>query len=378
MQKDVKKHWIKSENDNEVVNSGRHEGFQFKTSNLLATSIASKRNSNMLDLFFASEQEEEQAEIVFRNNKGKDIALTPLQIKTTLGLAKILDRELGSNEDFENYVASLPDKYRRIEAMAMSDTPYSGMSSTTYSIWIDVLEFTKLVCGKKGGQQLASIREELYNLANTYQLLKMGNYTYPKPLITIKGGIITPTTKKIEIELSDVFIYGMHRQYIQAPLNLLQLVNKQGDNTELTSTLLIHLMSIRGNYVSKAKEEVAKAKKELRKKKLTPEKMTKELEAVGREALTYKEGMIKVIGRLPSDDVFYREEQGRRRLRKDQWEKRINKTTQSLIGIGIITELYITSGADGCPLLNFVFNPNWIAEEKRVLQGLPEAVTVSE
>lgn len=332
----------------------------------------------MLDLFFASEQEEEQAEIVFRNNKGKDIALTPLQIKTTLGLAKILDRELGSNEDFENYVASLPDKYRRIEAMAMSDTPYSGMSSTTYSIWIDVLEFTKLVCGKKGGQQLASIREELYNLANTYQLLKMGNYTYPKPLITIKGGIITPTTKKIEIELSDVFIYGMHRQYIQAPLNLLQLVNKQGDNTELTSTLLIHLMSIRGNYVSKAKEEVAKAEKELRKKKLTPEKMTKELEAVGREALTYKEGMIKVIGRLPSDDVFYREEQGRRRLRKDQWEKRINKTTQSLIGIGIITELYITSGADGCPLLNFVFNPNWIAEEKRVLQGLPEAVTVSE
>lgn len=378
MQIDAKKLWIKSEKDNDVVESGKHKGFQFKTSNLLATSIASKRNESMLDLFFASQQEQEQAEAVFRNNKGKDIALTPLQIKTTLGLAKILDRELGSNEEFEKYIASLPEKYRRIEAMAMADVPYSGMSSTTYSIWIDVLEFTKLVCGKKGGQQLASIREELYNLANTYQLLKMGNYTYPKPLITIKGGVITPTAKKIEIEVSDVFIYGMHRQYIQAPLNLLQLVNEKGDNTELTATLLVHLMNIRGNYVSKANKAVADVEKELRKKKLTPEKMAKELEAVGREALTYQEGMMKVIGRLPSDDVFYREERGKRRFRKDQWDKRITKTTNSLIGIGIITELYITSGADGYPLLNFVFNPNWIAEEKRALQELPEVIAVSE
>lgn len=361
---------------NGMVKSGRHDCYHFVTSAVLTSNIVGKKQATIPDLFIDTTEHglQEKALLTLQNNKGKGVHLTPLQTKAVIGIAMAVDAQLGHNPEFQQYIEQLPDKYRRMQELAEMGEPLSATVETSVSVLINVAEFTKRVSGGKGGQQLASIREELNNLANTNYIIKMGDYTYYQPLITIKGGIVSAEAKWVKVEIGDAFMYGIRSQFSKAPLTLLSLWNEYGDNSELTTLLIMLLQKVRGNFVAKAKGIVEAKEKELRKKKLTPEKMAKELEAVGREALTYRESFRSILERLPNTDCYYQVKNGKKYYRKDREIKFINKSRQSLIDMGIITECYISDGSLGDTLLNFVINPMWLQEEKEFIQGLPFSI----
>lgn len=358
---------------NGMVKIGRHDCYHFVTSSVLTTNIVGKKQEAIPDLFVDTTEQglQEQALLTLQNNKGKGVYLTPLQTKAVIGIAMAVDTQLGHNPEFQQYIEQLPDKYRRMQELAEMGEPLSATVETSVSVLINVTEFAKRVSGGKGGRQLVAIREELNNLANTNHIIKMGDYTYYQPLITIKGGMVKEGAKWVKVEVGDAFMYGIRQQFDKSPLTLLSLWNEYGDNSELTTLLIMLLRKVRGNFVAKARDIVEAKEKELRKKKLTPEKMAKELEAVGREALTYRESFRSILERLPNTDYYYQIKNGKRYYRKQTEIKNIERSTQSLINMGIITELYTTSGALGDTVLNFVLNPMWLQEEKEFIQGCP-------
>lgn len=366
-----------------VISGGTHSSFKHLTANGVVDNIIAKKQPQLSDLFSTPEQQQaiiEKADIILQNNKGKGVYLTPSQTKLVFAVAQIVDTQFNSNKELEDYIQYLPTKYEAMRQIYEGERVASSLIEKTFSVVIDVLELTKAVYGSKGGKQLALMRDELTALANTCHLIKMGKTTFIQPFIIIKGGAITESSRKIKIEIGDIFLYDIKKSggYCLAPLTLLPLWNQYGDNSELTALLIAILLRVRGNYTTKAKQLVENKERELKKAKALPEIIAKELEKIGREALTYRESLRSLLDRLPNVEAYYRVKNGKKYFRKETADRNINKTGQSLVSMGIITEYYTSAGALGETIINLVINPKWLQEEKEYMQSLPNSVEIDD
>lgn len=352
-----------------------HKGFQYKTSKALIENIIQKPE---LNLFSQTEGiAPVKPEVAYVNSKGKAVNLTPFQMKLITAFAQIVDTQLDKAE-VKEYIENLtPDKMqRRIE------NDFRGLKGRVSCV-VDIPQLTKLVYSKAriGGKQTDKVREEITKLSQIRQEYRLhdhkgGTLILRTPLIHLGKELIYVDGDKVvrlnkaEIIFEDVFVYDITDKYTVAPISLLSLWNETGVNTELFAMLLFLLQEVRGNYIKHALAGADAKRKELNKQKLSREDLELEVAEYKRNGLTYKESFTSLCERLNKETYYDTKKNGTRYLRYNKARKDLEQAQQALCQMGIISEYYETRAKDGDIMCNFVFNPDWIPNETKRMQGL--------
>lgn len=351
-----------------------HKGFQFKTSKALIENVIQKQELTLLSETAGIATV--KPEVSYVNSKGKPIDLTPFQMKLITAFAQIVDTQL-DKEEVKNYIEELtPDKIqKRIE------NDLRGLKGRISCV-VDIPLLTKIVYSKKrvGGKQTNKVREEIINLSQVRQQYRLsdhngGTLTLRTPLIHLGKEIEYRTGDKVvrlnkaEIIFEDIFVYDITDKYTVAPISLLSLWNETGVNTGLFAMLLFLLQEVRGNYIKHAFAAADEHRKKLNKQKLSREDLELEVAEYKRNGLTYKESFASLCERL-NKDTYYQTKRGKSYLRYEKAREDLQQAQEALRQMGIISEYYESKSKDGEIMCNFVFNPDWIPDETKRLQGL--------
>lgn len=366
-----------------VVNDGSEKdktgyGYAFKTSQVLLENVIAKKEKQR-SLFAEMDSDGElaitEASRAYVDRNGKPVYLSTYQMKLVTGLAQVVSTQI-SKPEISEYIARLPYEIKDRQLITGEGSrPLPNSVEAT----IDVTAFAKMIYpkGRVGGKQLDAIRKGLIELSEVQQIYKFkdargGTLTIEAPLINIgkkikyetKDGIVR--FNQITIRFEDVFVYEINEKYSLNPVTLLKLWNEHGLNTEVFGTTLFLLQSVRGRFI-KAAQRIVKAKRiELKKEKKDKEEIDKELAALKRSTLTYKESITSISERLANKR--YRDKG--KYTRFDLIEKDLKQATDRLVKIGIISEYYETIGASGDTICNFVINDKWIADEAQRIKTL--------
>lgn len=345
------------------------------TSALLDSVIAKKEFTLFSDREHLPEDMIESYEpLSFKDEKGKTTTPTALQMKAYLTLSEFVD-SMREKEEVKNYIEKLPErvKWETPEEKRKRVAPLQGV--------IDVRAFAKQISGsKKIGKNEIEITENLLKgLEETYisQEVKLQNgerIILDTPIVKLgrrvrkkaKNGKETDNWREILV-FGDVFFFGLDMAggYQIAPTTILQLWNDAGNNTELFGVVFFLLLRMRGTYVSKAQSYAAKVRAEALKEKRGGEDADKREQAALREALTYKESVGSLLERVSNRKTFYKVVNKKEYLRKDKLRSYLEDMRKSLIDVGIVSDVIFSQEGMMC---SFIFNPNWIAEEKLKLK----------
>lgn len=312
--------------------------------------------------------------LTFKDEKGKTTTPTALQMKAYLVLSEFVD-SMREEEKVKEYINNLPErmKWDNEEEKRKRAAPLQGV--------INVREFARQVAGtpKVGTKHIEITERLLKELEETYisQEVKLQNgdrLTLDTPIVKLgrrvkkraKNGKETDNWREILV-FGDVFFFGLDMAggYQIAPTTILQLWNTAGNNTELFGVVFFLLLRMRGNFVSHAQEKAAQARKELLKEKRDIEEVDKREKAALREALTYRESVASLLERVSNRETFYKKVNNKEYLRKDKVKSYLEDMKNSLLAVGIVSEVYFSQEGMMC---NFVFNPDWIAEERQKLK----------
>ena len=362
----------------------KKQGYNFVTATALLDNVIDKKEltlfSEMETLPTGSTPIDSKLDLV--DKKGKRVNLSPRQLKIVLAFSQIVD-SVKDSKVIADYIKGLPSKVEWNEARK------SPVSAT-----IDVIKLAKHIYGANriGSKQVDSIRDDLTALSETLQEFKVkdskgGTLIMEAPLLTL-GKRLKYVTKEgvqrlnvVQITLEDIFLYNLNTTggYQLSPNTILSLWNEQGANSELFSVLLFLLLRVRGNYVKKAKDYSEAKKKELRKDKVPEEEVKKQVEAYKRELLTYRETTYSILERLSGDTYTHKQEKRGKvytSFRKEKLRTDLQQATDSLKGMGIISDFYTSTSGGGDELCNFVLNPNWLKEQEERQRAIlpPEEV----
>lgn len=349
----------------------KKQGYNFVTATALLDNVIDKKEltlfSEMETLPTGATPIDSKLDLV--DKKGKRVNLSPRQLKIVLAFSQIVD-SVKDSKVIADYIKGLPSKVEWNEARK------SPVSAT-----IDVIKLAKHIYGANriGSKQVDSIRDDLTALSETLQEFKVkdskgGTLIMEAPLLTL-GKRLKYVTKEgvqrlnvVQITLEDIFLYNLNTTggYQLSPNTILSLWNEQGANSELFSVLLFLLLRVRGNYVKKAKDYSEAKKKELRKDKVPEEEVKKQVEAYKRELLTYRETTPSILERLSGEGYIQttKGKNGKKYLKKDKLRNDLQQATDSLKGMGIISDFYTSTSGGGDELCNFVINPNWLKEQE--------------
>lgn len=354
----------------------KKQGYNFVTNTALLDNVIDKKEltlfSEMEALPTGATPIDSKLDLV--DKKGKRVNLTPRQLKIVLAFSQIVDSVKDSKE-IADYIKGLPSKVEWSEARR------SPVSAT-----IDIIKLAKHIYGANriGTKQVDSIRDDLTALSETLQEFKVkdskgGTLIMESPILTL-GKRLKYITKEgvqrlnvVQITLEDIFLYNLNTTggYQLSPNTILSLWNENGANSELFSVLLFLLLRVRGNYVTKARQHSEAKRKELRKDRLPEDEVSRQTEAYRRKLLTYKESIGSILERL-SGEGYYQTKKGKRYIKHEKIRTDLQQATDSLKGMGIITDFYTSTSGGGGELCNFVLNPNWLKEqEERQRAKLP-------
>lgn len=361
----------------------KKQGYNFVTATALLDNVIDKKEltlfSGMETLPTGATPIDSKLDLV--DKKGKRVNLSPRQLKIVLAFSQIVD-SVKDSKVIADYIKGLPSKVEWNEARK------SPVSAT-----IDVIKLAKHIYGANriGSKQVDSIRDDLTALSETLQEFKVkdskgGTLIMEAPLLTL-GKRLKYVTKEgvqrlnvVQITLEDIFLYNLNTTggYQLSPNTILSLWNEQGANSELFSVLLFLLLRVRGNYVKKAKDYSEAKKKGLRKDKVPEEEVKKQVEAYKRELLTYREKTYSILERLSGEGYIQttKGKNGKKYLKKDKLRNDLQQATDSLKGMGIISDFYTSTSGGGDELCNFVINPNWLKEQEERQRAIlpPEEV----
>lgn len=352
-----------------------HKGYSYKTSTSLIENVISKKER---DLFSEVEKNGElavtSASQEYTDRKGKSVNLSPFLMKLVTAFAQVVDTLL-EEDGTKEYIKSLPIKIEDRETGA--DGKKKKLPNSIRAV-IDIPELSRLMYSSDriGGKQTDKVREEIKKLSEISQVYKFkddrgGTLTIEAPLITLgkrikyetKNGVVK--LNKVEVFFEDVFVYEINDKYSLSPITLLQLWNDTGVQTELFTMLLFLLQNVRGNFITHSKSIVAAKRKELLKDKREAQEIERELAALKRSTLTYKESIISLLERIDSK----RYTKGKY-LRFDNLNKDLKQATDALIKMGIISEYFESTGSSGDRVCNFVINEKWLIDEANRIKSL--------
>ena len=306
---------------------------------------------------------------------GKNVNLTPIQLKLVTAFAQVIDT-IHEKEEIKEYIRQLP--FRIEDRQRGEDGRSTRLPNSVRSV-IDIPELTKRVYSSEriGGKQTDKVRDEIRKLSELTQVFKFkdergGTLTIEAPLITLgkrvkyetKEGVVK--LNKVEIYFEDVFVYDINSRYSLSPVTLLKLWNDTGVQTELFTMLLFLLQSVRGNFIAHANRIAADREKELRKAKKDKAEIEREVEALRRSSLTYKESVTSILERLGTDKY---KDKGKY-LRLNVINRDLKQATDALKKMGIISDFYESSGSTGDRVCNFVINDKWLADEAERIKAL--------
>ena len=353
-----------------------HKGYSYKTSTSLIENVISKKER---DLFSEVEKNGElavtSASQEYTDRKGKSVNLSPFQMKLVTAFAQVVDTLL-EEDGTKEYIKSLPIKIEDRETGA--DGKKKKLPNSIRAV-IDIPELSRLMYSSDriGGKQTDKVREEIKKLSEISQVYKFkddrgGTLTIEAPLITLgkrikyetKNGVVK--LNKVEVFFEDVFVYEINDKYSLSPITLLQLWNDTGVQTELFTMLLFLLQNVRGNFITHSKSIVAAKRKELLKDKREAQEIERELAALKRSTLTYKESIISLLERIDSNKY---KDKGKY-LRFNVLTKDLKQATDALIKMGIISEYYESTGSSGDRVCNFVINEKWLIDEANRIKSL--------
>lgn len=353
-----------------------HKGYSYKTAASLVENVIAKKE---LSLFSEDEAGGPVATTTasrsYVDRTGKNVSLTPIQLKLVTAFAQVIDT-IHEKEEIKEYIRQLPF---RIEDRQRGEDGRSIRLPNSIRSVIDIPELTKCVYSSEriGGKQADKVRDEIRKLSELTQVFKFkdergGTLTIEAPLITLgkrvkyetKEGVVK--LNKVEIYFEDVFVYDINNRYSLSPTTLLQLWNATGVQTELFTMLLFLLQSVRGNFIAHANRIAADREKELRKAKKDKAEIEREVEALRRSSLTYKESVTSILERLGTDKY---KDKGKY-LRLNVINRDLKQATDALKKMGIISDFYESSGSTGDRVCNFVINDKWLADEAERIKAL--------